>query len=90
MPTFAEAGVADYTAQTWHMILAPAGTPAPVMAQLNAAVNRVLASPDTARRLEDLSIRVVPDSSPASTAGFLRAEVARWEQVVQEAGIRPE
>jgi tripartite-type tricarboxylate transporter receptor subunit TctC len=90
VPTFAEAGVPEYTAQTWHMILAPSGTPAPVVAQINAAVDRVLASPDVARRLADLSIRVVPDSTPASTADFLRAEVARWEQVVHEAGIRPE
>ena len=90
VPTFAEAGVTDYTAQTWHMILAPAGTPAPVVALLNAAVDRVLADPEVARHLEGQAIRVVPDSTPASAAEFLRAEVARWEQVVREAGIKPE
>ena len=90
VPTFAEAGVTDYTAQTWHMILAPAGTPAPAVALLNAAVNRVLASPDTSRRLEEQAIRVVPDSAPASTAEFLRAEVARRDQVMREAGIKSE
>ena len=72
------------------MVLTPAGTPAPVVAALNAAVNRVLADPDTFRRLDGLAIRVVPDSTPASAAEFLRAEVARWEQVVREAGIKPE
>ena len=90
MPTFAEAGVSDHTAQIWHMVLAPAGTPAPVVVALNAAVNRVLANPDTSRRLEEQAIRVVPDSTPASTAEFLRAEVARWEQVTREAGIKSE
>jgi tripartite-type tricarboxylate transporter receptor subunit TctC len=64
VPTFAEAGVGDYTAQTWHMILAPAGTPASAVERLNAAVNRVLANPDIARRLEELAIGVVPDSTP--------------------------
>jgi tripartite-type tricarboxylate transporter receptor subunit TctC len=50
----------------------------------------VLASPDTSRRLEEQAIRVVPDSTPASTAEFLRAEVARWDQVMREAGIKSE
>ena len=72
------------------MIFAPAGTPAPVVAQLNAAVNRVLANPDTSRRLEEQAIRVVTDSTPASAAEFLRAEVARWERVAREAGIKAE
>lgn len=90
VPTFAEAGVGDYTAQTWHMILAPSGTPAPAVAQLNAAVNRVLGNPDAGRRLEEQAIRVVPDSTPASTAEFLRAEVARWDGVMREAGIKSE
>jgi tripartite-type tricarboxylate transporter receptor subunit TctC len=90
VPTFAEAGVPDYTAQTWHMILAPAGTPAPVVGILNAAVDRVLSTPDTVRRLEEQAIGVVPDSSPASTTDFLQAEVTRWDRVAREAGIRAE
>lgn len=88
--TFAEAGVADFDVQTWQMILAPAGTPAPVVAALNAAVDRVLAAPDLARRLADLSIRVVPDSTPASAAEFLRSEFTKWDQVAREAGIKAE
>jgi tripartite-type tricarboxylate transporter receptor subunit TctC len=90
VPTFAKAGFADFDVQTWHMILAPAGTPAPAVTLLNAAVNRVLAEPDLARRLEELAIRVVPDSSPASTTAFLQAEFVRWDRAAREAGIKVE
>jgi tripartite-type tricarboxylate transporter receptor subunit TctC len=90
VPTFAEAGVTDYTAQTWHMVLAPAGTPAPVVEQLSAALDRVLADPDVSRRLKELAIDTVPDSTPASTTEFLRAEVAHWERAAREADIKVE
>ncbi|MDX3905848.1 MAG: tripartite tricarboxylate transporter substrate binding protein [Pigmentiphaga sp.] len=52
VPTFAEAGVADYTISTWHGILAPAGTPADIVDQVNADVNALLRDPNVRKALE--------------------------------------
>src|SRR5882672_2719735 len=51
VPTIAESGYPGFEANTWYGLLAPAGTPAPVVARLNAAANRVLAMPDVRQRL---------------------------------------
>ncbi len=90
IPTFAEAGVTGADSATWHMALAPAGTPAPVMAAANAAFRRVLALPEVQAKLGDLAIQVRPDSTPESSGAFLAAEVARWGTVIREAGIAVE
>ncbi len=87
MPTFAEAGVPGYEAYTWHMVFAPAGTPAPVVEAVNAAVNRVMALDGVRRRLSDLTMDVRADSTPASAKAFLDAEVAKWEPIIKAAGI---
>jgi len=88
IPTFIEAGVPGYEVYTWHMVLAPSGTPAPVIAAINAAVNRAVATPAINARLTELAMEVVQDSTPASAAGFLAAEMAKWEPIIRAAGIR--
>jgi tripartite-type tricarboxylate transporter receptor subunit TctC len=88
VPTFIEQGVEGYEAYTWHMVLVPNGTPAPVVRAINAAVNRALAVDAVRNRLADLTMQVVPDSTPDSAAAFLRAEMAKWEPIIRTAGIR--
>jgi tripartite-type tricarboxylate transporter receptor subunit TctC len=88
LPTFIEGGVPDYEAYTWHMVLAPAGTPRPVVDRINAGVRRALAVPAVRERLTELTMDVVADSTPESAAAFLRAEMAKWEPIIQRAGIR--
>lgn len=88
IPTFHESGVPGYEAYTWHMVLVPAGTPAPVVTQINAAVRRAVAQPAIAARLRDLAMEVVQDSTPASAAAFLASEMAKWEPIIRAAGIR--
>lgn len=90
IPTFAEGGVSNAEASTWHMVLAPAGTPAPAVRAANAAFKRVLASPQVQERLAQFSIEVNAGSTPESTAQWLRQEVARWDGLIREAGIKPE
>ena len=90
VPTFIEQGVADYEAYTWHMVLAPSGTPAPVVRAINAAVNRALAVETVRNRLTEMTMQIVPDSTPESTAAFLNAEIAKWEPIIRAAGIKVE
>lgn len=87
VPTFAEAGLTEYEAYTWHMIFAPAATPAPIVDQLNEAVNKVLRTPSLQQRFSDLSIQVRTDSTPATALAWLQSETAKWEGVVRGAGI---
>ena len=87
VPTFAEAGMPGYEAYTWHMLLAPAGTPPEVVARLNAAVNAATGDERIRRRMEELTIQARSDTTPETAAGFLRDEMAKWEPVVRAAGI---
>lgn len=86
IPTFIEGGVPGYEAYTWHMVMAPAGTPAPVISAIHAAVNRAVSQ--VAPRLTDMAMEVVRDSTPASAAAFLASEMAKWEPIIRAAGIR--
>jgi tripartite-type tricarboxylate transporter receptor subunit TctC len=88
VPTAAEAGLADFVGGTWNIVAVPAGTPTPVVDRLNAAVNKALASPAVAERLQQLGIEAVTDSTPASTRAFVTAEIAKWRDVIRAAGAK--
>lgn len=88
VPTMAEAGVPDFVGGTWNVVVAPAGTPAAVVDQLNAAVNRTIRFPAVADRLRGLGIDAVPDSTPASTRDFIQAEIVKWRELVLLAGAK--
>lgn len=88
VPTTAEAGFDDLTAYTWHMVMAPAGTPPEAIMAANAAFNRAAAEPTVQARLGDLAMRVVSDSTPETAADWLKRETAKWEGLVREANIR--
>jgi len=89
IPTFIEGGVPDFECYTWHMAMAPAGTPMPVVQAINAAYNRALAIPAVQQRLAQMTMNVTTDSTPESAARFLRSEMAKWTPVIRAAGIRP-
>jgi tripartite-type tricarboxylate transporter receptor subunit TctC len=88
IPSLAEQGVADIDAETWIMAVAPAGTPAAVLARLNAAFNAAVAEQEVRRRLSDIGTEAIGDSTPESAAAHVRAEIARWRAVVRRAGLR--
>jgi tripartite-type tricarboxylate transporter receptor subunit TctC len=88
LPTFVEGGVAGYEAYTWHMMMAPAGTPTPVIAACNAAVNRVLANDTVVQRLTEQGMQVVRNSTPDSAAAFLQSETRKWGAIVRERNIQ--
>jgi tripartite-type tricarboxylate transporter receptor subunit TctC len=89
VPTFAESGMPDFLSDSWYGILAPAGTPAPVVAQLNAEVNRVLALPEVRQRLAKEGATPVGNAS-AQFDEQIRRELAHWRTVARDAKITVE
>lgn len=89
VPTMAEAGLKDYDTSTWGGLLAPAGTPKDVVAKLNAEVNKALAAPDVREKLSAAGIEPA-GGTPVQFNAFIQAEMQRWAQVAQRAGIQPE
>ena len=87
IPSLAEAGIADFQADTWNAIAAPPKTPQPIVAKLNAAMNDVFAMPDIRSKLATMSMQPA-GGSPADMAAFVRAETARWGEVIKAAGIK--
>ena len=87
LPSIAANGIPGFDAETWILAAAPAGTPEPVLARLNAAFNAALSEPELARRLREIGTEPVTDSTPASAAAHIREEVARWRRVVAQTGV---
>jgi tripartite-type tricarboxylate transporter receptor subunit TctC len=88
-PTIAESGYRGFEANTWYGLLAPARTPATIIARLNAEVNRVLATPEVRERLAAEGGEAL-GGSPEQFASFIEAEHAKWSRVVKESGTRAE
>jgi tripartite-type tricarboxylate transporter receptor subunit TctC len=89
VPTVVEAGLPGYTATTWYPLMAPRGTPEPVVARINAAFKAAMEDPVIKTKLGDLGVEPVA-SSPAELAKHITAEVERWSRVVAQAGIKSE
>jgi len=89
LPTIAEAGVAGYSVSAWYGVLAPAGTPAEIISQLNGELAKALRHPDVRARLAVDGA----DPAPGTAAEFgrlIQAEVTVWAKVIKQAGIAPE
>jgi tripartite-type tricarboxylate transporter receptor subunit TctC len=86
VPTIAESGVPGYDIEAWFGILAPAGTPAPVVDRLNRELRAVLAMPEVKQRLASLGQDLV-GNTPQEFATFLRGEVAKMGEIVKASGI---
>jgi tripartite-type tricarboxylate transporter receptor subunit TctC len=87
VPTLAEAGVPDVLGQTWFALMAPAGTPAPIVKKLEAATRELVASDDFKARMKSLSGTPIGGSAEELTAQ-MRAELQRWATVVKAANIK--
>lgn len=87
MPTMIEAGVAGYAVTQWHGLLAPRGTPKPIIDRLYKEIVKAVQRPEVASRLEQDGTDGVA-SSPQEFAAFLRAERDRWTAVIKSANIR--
>lgn len=87
VPTIAEAGLPGYEATAWNGLVAPKGTPAPVVQRMNADVVKVLALPDVKARFAELGA-ICPPSTPASFRTYIADQITKWGKVVKESGAR--
>lgn len=88
VPTMKEAGIGDFIVTSWQAANAPKGTPEPILEKLNAEMVKAMRAPDVSQRMEQIGFTVEAGTREAYRA-FQRAEVARWKQVIDQAGIRP-
>ena len=88
-PTLQQAGVADVNASTWTALLAPKGTPQPVLDKLNAEVVKVLDLPDIKERFAAGGVETIP-SSAAELAARIKQDSAQFGVIVQKANIKPD
>jgi tripartite-type tricarboxylate transporter receptor subunit TctC len=89
VPTMAEAGVSGFEVYSWQAVAAPKGLPRDVYAKINAAVIAALQAADTKARFDAQGFDVVANT-PEQFGEFLKGEIARWTQVVNAAGIKPD
>lgn len=86
VPTLQEAGVPGYEVTSWNALFARAGTAPEIIAMLNAALREILAEPAVTNRLLELGIEAKA-SSPEQIAARLHADIEKWRQVIEKAGI---
>jgi tripartite-type tricarboxylate transporter receptor subunit TctC len=89
VPTAAEGGVANYEASSWFGIAAPAGTPAPIIERLHKEIVAALRHPAMQERFAKSGARLV-GNTPQEFAAQIRAERARWGEIIRAAGIKAE
>jgi tripartite-type tricarboxylate transporter receptor subunit TctC len=87
IPTTREAGLPAFQVQAWNAIFAPKGTPAPVVARLNAAAVKALDDDDVRKRLRELGNLIPPSAerTPEALAALVKSEIRRWTQVLKPA-----
>jgi tripartite-type tricarboxylate transporter receptor subunit TctC len=89
IPTMAEAGVPGYEMANWSGILAPAGTPQPIVDKLAKELGVVLSSPETQKHFAAEGAEVM-QKTQTEFATFIAAELDKWRRVVNEAKIKAE
>ena len=87
VPTFSEAGLPGFEAETWFMVAAPAGTPRPIIDKLNAEIAKILPDAATKEKLTAMGAIGVGNSPDAAMA-FLKAEIAKWTKVSKAANVK--
>jgi tripartite-type tricarboxylate transporter receptor subunit TctC len=89
VPTTAEEGMPDLLAENWYGMVAPAGTPPPIVATLNRIATEAMADPTVKEKLASQGAELVGDTSE-HFASFIDAEIAKWAKVIKDAGVPTE
>ncbi|MBI4206287.1 MAG: tripartite tricarboxylate transporter substrate binding protein [Betaproteobacteria bacterium] len=89
VPTVAEQGVAGYEVTGWYGICTQSKVPQPILTKLNTDLNKLLAGGPLKQRLEEQGIAVTP-TTPEAFAAHVKAEIAKWTKVVQQAKLEAE
>ena len=87
VPTVAEAGLKHFEVTTWYGILAPAGTPQPVVRRLNAELVKVMHAPEMKEKLTATGTEPLT-STPEEFAAYIKREIAKWGDVIRKAGVK--
>jgi tripartite-type tricarboxylate transporter receptor subunit TctC len=87
LPTLAESGFPGFEAVSWFGLLAPAGTPAPVIAKLHGDIAKIAAQADMRERLAQLGLAAAVNS-PDEFAAVIKADIAKWAKVIKDANIK--
>jgi tripartite-type tricarboxylate transporter receptor subunit TctC len=85
VPTVAEAGLPGYESIAWYGVMAPGGTPKPIVDKLNAEISKALDTPELKQRVADLGSDSV-HGTPEQFGAFIKSETSRWGKVVKESG----
>jgi tripartite-type tricarboxylate transporter receptor subunit TctC len=86
VPTAREQGVPDFEVNSWYGVCAPAGVPAPLLDKLNADIIEAMREPQVTQRLTEMGMPPAPTTRDEFDQ-FIRTEIARWAQVIKDAGI---
>ena len=88
VPTLHELGFKDFEAVSWHMIVAPAGTPKPIVDRLHAAFKRIVATPEFKQQTLTMGLDAIDSPSPDELKRYLDREIQRWGDLVKQVGIQ--
>jgi tripartite-type tricarboxylate transporter receptor subunit TctC len=88
LPTIAEAGVPGFEVDNWYGMLAPSGTPRPIVMKLHREINLILGMPDVKERLAGLGIFPFTTPTPEAFGDYIKSEIAKYGKVVRDAGIK--
>ena len=88
IPTIAEAALPGFDAATWFALVAPGATPRDIVRRLNTEATRLVGEPDTRQRFADLGM-TINSGTPEALDGYIKSEIAKWSNVIQQADIRP-
>ena len=87
VPTAEEAGLGNFDVTTWYGILAPAGTPRPIITRLNAEFVKIMRTPEMKERLATMATDPLT-STPEEFGAYIQSEIAKWGEVIRKAGLR--
>jgi tripartite-type tricarboxylate transporter receptor subunit TctC len=87
VPTVAESGYAGFEAPAWWAVIAPAKTPPEIIKRMNEEINKVLKTPEVAKKLDQQGIDIA-GGTPAEASAFIQRQMTIWDKVVKDNGIK--
>jgi tripartite-type tricarboxylate transporter receptor subunit TctC len=89
LPTMIEVGYKDFDSTAWFGLMAPAGTPQPIIDRIHQEAVRILARPDIRKRFEEIGMEAI-GNTPGEFAAVIAAETPQWAKVIKDAGVKAE
>jgi tripartite-type tricarboxylate transporter receptor subunit TctC len=87
VPSLHELGFKEFEAVSWHMVVAPAGTPRPIVDKLHAELKTIVASPEFQQQTLKMGLNAIDSPPPDALKRYLDDEIARWGELVKQVGI---